>query len=98
MPHLLCIVDREFELRLPRSEVEEVDQLRERWQQLMNLADQVRMILLKERREAFGQELDKQVKVCPNFQQSPEGGMLGAVTMSCIFMHGFYKYSHFLLQ
>ncbi|KAJ8314952.1 hypothetical protein KUTeg_007102 [Tegillarca granosa] len=53
---------REFELRLPRNEVEEVDQLREKWQELMELADQVREILLKERRGAFEQELDKQVK------------------------------------
>lgn len=50
-------------MRLPRNEVEEVDQLREKWQELMELADQVREILLKERRGAFEQELDKQVKV-----------------------------------
>ena len=54
---------REFELRLPRSEVEEVDQLRDHWQELLALADEVRLLLLKEKRGAFEQELDKQVKV-----------------------------------
>lgn len=54
--------DREFELRLPRQEVEEVDQLRERWAELLLLADDVSRNLLKERRENFEQELDKQVK------------------------------------
>ncbi|XP_064629693.1 uncharacterized protein LOC135488785 isoform X2 [Lineus longissimus] len=53
---------REFELRLPRNEVEEVDSLRERWQELLELADNVRMNLMKEKRSAFEQELDKQVK------------------------------------
>ncbi|XP_060567478.1 dynein axonemal heavy chain 5-like [Ruditapes philippinarum] len=53
---------REFELRLPRQEVEEVDALRENWTELMDLAEQVREVLLKERRGAFEQELDKQVK------------------------------------
>ncbi|XP_025098007.1 LOW QUALITY PROTEIN: dynein gamma chain, flagellar outer arm-like [Pomacea canaliculata] len=53
---------REFELRLPRQEVELVDQLREQWMELLELAEQVRVILLKERRGAFEQELDKQVK------------------------------------
>ena len=61
---LICYVCfREFELRLPRSEVEEVDQLREHWQELLDLADNVTHVLLKERRGAFEQELDKQVKV-----------------------------------
>ena len=54
---------REFELRLPRNEVEEVDHLRERWLELMDLAETVRENLLKERRGAFEQELDKNVKV-----------------------------------
>ena len=54
---------REFELRLPRAEVEEVDALRDNWCELMDLAEQVRETLLKERRGAFEQELDKQVKV-----------------------------------
>lgn len=57
---------REFELRLPRQEVEEVDCLRDKWCELLILADQVREVLLKERREAFEQELDKQVKVRHN--------------------------------
>ena len=49
-------------MRLPRHEVEHVDELREKWQDLIELADQVREVLLKERRGAFEQELDKQVK------------------------------------
>ncbi|CAL1527205.1 unnamed protein product [Lymnaea stagnalis] len=53
---------REFELRLPRDEVEEVDSLRDKWTELLELADSVRDVLLKERRGAFEQELDKQVK------------------------------------
>ena len=59
---MLCVC-REFELRLPRSEVQEVDQLRENWQELLNLAEEVQHLLLKEKRKAFEQELDKQVKV-----------------------------------
>jgi dynein heavy chain len=58
MPRVL----REFELRLPRTEVEEVDELRNRWQELLELAQEVTHTLLKERRSAFEQELDKQVK------------------------------------
>lgn len=50
-------------MRLPRQEVEEVDALREKWTDLMDIAEQVREVLLKERRGAFEQELDKQVKV-----------------------------------
>ena len=42
-----------------------MDQLREQWAELLDLADQVREVLLKERRGAFEQELDKQVKVRP---------------------------------
>ncbi|BFZ10052.1 hypothetical protein BsWGS_13093 [Bradybaena similaris] len=53
---------REFELRLPRNEVEEVAGLRERWIELTELAERVREELLKERRGAFEQELDKQIK------------------------------------
>ncbi len=60
-----CILHfREFELRLPRTEVEEVDMLRDHWQELLQLAEEVSHNLLKERRNAFEQELDKQVKVC----------------------------------
>ena len=54
---------REFELRLPRHEVQEVDSLRDRWEELLTLAEDVRQVLLKEKRGAFEQELDKQVKV-----------------------------------
>ena len=61
---LTPFIYREFELRLPRTEVEEVDQLRDHWQELLQLAEEVSHNLLKERRNAFEQELDKQVKVC----------------------------------
>ena len=50
-------------MRIPRSETEEVDSLREKWDELLELADRVREDLLKEKRNAFEQELDKQVKV-----------------------------------
>ena len=48
---------------MPRSEVEEVEKLRDNWQEVIDLAEQCRVKLLKERRGAFEQELDKQVKV-----------------------------------
>lgn len=41
----------------------EVDSLRKKWDELLELADKVRDDLLKEKRTAFEQELDKQVKV-----------------------------------
>uniref|UniRef100_A0A1I8HNF8 DHC_N2 domain-containing protein n=1 Tax=Macrostomum lignano TaxID=282301 RepID=A0A1I8HNF8_9PLAT len=45
-----------------RSEIEECSGLRDSWQRLTQLADQVRMQLLKDHRSHFEQELDKQVK------------------------------------
>ena len=39
-----------------------MDELRSRWQELLDLAQEVTHTLLKERRSAFEQELDKQVK------------------------------------
>ncbi|XP_071954985.1 uncharacterized protein [Antedon mediterranea] len=54
---------RSYNLRLPRSEVEEVNALRDRWQDVIDLAESCRVKLLKERRGAFEQELDKQVKL-----------------------------------
>jgi len=50
-------------VRIPRPEIDEVDHLRQRWEELLELAEQVREDLLKEKRNAFEQELDKQVKV-----------------------------------
>ncbi|XP_041462850.1 dynein heavy chain 8, axonemal-like [Lytechinus variegatus] len=52
-----------YRLRLPRSEVEEVEKLRDNWQEVVDLAEKCRIKLLKERRGAFEQELDKQVKL-----------------------------------
>uniref|UniRef100_A0A1I8IBQ4 DHC_N1 domain-containing protein n=1 Tax=Macrostomum lignano TaxID=282301 RepID=A0A1I8IBQ4_9PLAT len=51
-----------YRLSLPRSEIEERSGLRDSWQRLTQLADQVRMQLLKDHRSHFEQELDKQVK------------------------------------
>uniref|UniRef100_A0A1I8GY12 DHC_N1 domain-containing protein n=1 Tax=Macrostomum lignano TaxID=282301 RepID=A0A1I8GY12_9PLAT len=51
-----------YRLSLPRSEIEECSGLRDSWQRLTQLADQVRMQLLKDHRSHFEQELDKQVK------------------------------------
>lgn len=58
--HVPC---RVYEVRIPRVEVEEVDGLRQGWEELLQLADRVREDLMKEKRNAFEQELDKQVKV-----------------------------------
>ena len=58
---------REYDLRLPRSEVEAVDSLRDDWQALIELADHVHDKLLKEKRKMFEQELDKQVKVSKDY-------------------------------
>lgn len=57
------IVYRDYELLLPRSEVDEVNQLRAKWLQLLAQADYVRNLLLKEKKTNFEQDLDKQVKV-----------------------------------
>lgn len=51
-------------MRIPREEVVDVESLRQKWDELLELADAVRDDLLKEKRTAFEQELDKQVKVC----------------------------------
>ncbi|RDD45872.1 Dynein heavy chain 5, axonemal [Trichoplax sp. H2] len=53
---------RQFNLRLPRSEVQEVRNLREEWQKLLLLAEKVRYQLMVTHRTAFEQELDKQIK------------------------------------
>ena len=50
-------------MRIPRDEVIEVDSLRMKWDELVAMADGVRDDLLKEKRNAFEQELDKQIKV-----------------------------------
>jgi hypothetical protein len=39
-------ISRDYQLALPRKEVEEVNNLRDRWRNLMDLADQVRDSLL----------------------------------------------------
>lgn len=54
---------RNYDVRIPREEVIDVESLRQKWDDLLELADQVRDDLLKEKRNAFEQELDKQVKV-----------------------------------
>ena len=40
-----------------------MEKLRDNWQEVVDLAERCRVRLLKERRGAFEQELDKQVKV-----------------------------------
>ncbi len=42
----LFVHSREYQLALPRKEVEEVNNLRDRWKNLMDLADQVSAFLL----------------------------------------------------
>jgi dynein heavy chain len=61
--YVYFIVYRDYELLLPRSEVDEVNQLRTKWLQLLAQADYVRNLLLKEKKTNFEQDLDKQVKV-----------------------------------
>lgn len=53
---------RDYNLYLPRKEVEEVDNLRDEWVKLMTLAEKVRDELLVQKRGIFEQELDKEVK------------------------------------
>ncbi|XP_071818739.1 dynein axonemal heavy chain 5-like isoform X4 [Apostichopus japonicus] len=54
---------RSYKLRLPRTEVHEVEALRDSWQMVLDLAEECRVRLLREKRGAFEQELDKQVKL-----------------------------------
>ena len=53
---------REFNPHLPRSEILEVDSLRDKWIALTELAEKVRTQLLSEQRMFFEGEVDKQVK------------------------------------
>ncbi|XP_077973667.1 uncharacterized protein LOC120348568 isoform X2 [Styela clava] len=53
---------KEYDLRLARSELQQVDSLRQNWSELVQLADRLGHTLLKERRASFEQELDKQLK------------------------------------
>lgn len=53
---------REYNLCLPRIEVQEVDNLRDEWVKLIKLAEKVRDELLVQKRGMFEQELDKEVK------------------------------------
>lgn len=55
--------DRVFEPRLSRSCDEEVERLRDNWQELLAVAERVYMELIREKRGIYEQELDKQVKV-----------------------------------
>ena len=53
---------RRFDLLLTREEIEQVTSLREKWADLMKSAENARVLLLQEKRNALEQELDKQVK------------------------------------
>ena len=53
---------RRFDLLLTREEIEQVTTLREKWSELMKSAENARVLLLQEKRNALEQELDKQVK------------------------------------
>ena len=54
---------RSFGVHLPRDEVQNVENLRENWQQLVQKADVVQHSLMREKRNVFEQELDKQIMV-----------------------------------
>nr|DBA26446.1 TPA: hypothetical protein GDO54_010703 [Pyxicephalus adspersus] len=53
---------RSYKLRIPREEVHDVENLRHKWSELMDLSSVVKETLLKEKQDIFKQELDKQVK------------------------------------
>jgi len=53
---------RSYTPHLPRSEVQQVDTLREEWTTLTELADSVKHRLLTEQRLSYEREVDKQVK------------------------------------
>lgn len=62
MSHTHVITCREFNPHLPRSEIYKVDTLRDKWAALVELAEQVKSLLLSKRRLFFEREVDKQVK------------------------------------
>ncbi|XP_066429677.1 uncharacterized protein [Eleutherodactylus coqui] len=53
---------RSYQLRIPREEVNDVADLRNKWAELIDLTGAVKDNLLKEKQDIFKQELDKQVK------------------------------------
>lgn len=53
---------RRYDLILTRQEIDQVDNLRENWTNLMVSAENVRTNLLQDKRNSLEQELDKQVK------------------------------------
>lgn len=63
-------VGRIFEPRLSRTCDEEVERLRDNWQELLMVAERVYMELIREKRGIYEQELDKQVKVSVSLQGS----------------------------
>jgi dynein heavy chain len=56
------LLDQVYNIPIPRDELQECSQLRDKWSDLMLNADRVRRQLLQERRQQLEQELDKQVK------------------------------------
>ena len=56
------LLDQVYNIPIPRDELQECSQLRDKWSELMLNADRVRRLLLQERRQQLEQELDKQVK------------------------------------
>ncbi|KAG8444848.1 hypothetical protein GDO86_009850 [Hymenochirus boettgeri] len=51
-----------YMIRIPREEMTDVTNLRNKWTELMNLTYDVKETLLREKQDMFKQELDKQVK------------------------------------
>eukprot|EP00795_Rhopilema_esculentum_P017364 gene17364-8957_t len=52
----------EYDVKIARDEVQEVNGLREKWSELLSFASEIRWQLLQKKRTVFEQELDKQVK------------------------------------
>ena len=53
---------REYNPHLSRSEVQQVDSLRDEWNNLITLAEEVQRKLLSEQRKFYERDVDKQVK------------------------------------
>src|SRR5688572_22637993 len=77
-------VDRIFEPRLSRTCDEEVERLRDNWQELLAVAETVYMELIREKRAIYEQELDKQVKVGISVGSRSISGIGKGQNMGCL--------------
>uniref|UniRef100_A0A7M5WVD3 Uncharacterized protein n=2 Tax=Clytia hemisphaerica TaxID=252671 RepID=A0A7M5WVD3_9CNID len=59
---LYKVLTDDYEIPLPREELQTVSSLRDKWSELLVLAEKISQRLIHEHRSIFEQELDKQVK------------------------------------